>query len=410
MPKRIAYHITQPAPPQIGPLRATPMPSSSSRETAWLYAFNLMPLLRPVPLEMLPAVPFFWPPTFSVILNIESFWFVFMALAIGFIGAGEVATLHAGLLAADSRVRLAGVFDTASDRAQAFSRRFGAPVQSSADALLASVHAVYICTPNTTHAPLALAALAAGRHVFCEKPFAINSADALAIHAAATRADVVYQVGHNRRFAPVYQFLKEAIDSGRLVPESVHARMNRGELQRPPWVWDSRITGGFLYETPVHMFDLMRFFFGEVRWVQTAAQAREHGEWDDFSILLGFASGMHAAMTTYGHATWHFPFERFEVFGRHATFETFEMERIAYTTALDSPTASLDYSQLSRNERWGYLQEDRLFVDALEGRCPAPVTPGDGLRVVQLIEACYAGAKSGDRVYLPVTAEMAARP
>lgn len=335
-----------------------------------------------------------------------------MPLSVGFIGAGEIATLHAGLLSADSRVRIAGVFDSSAERAQAFSRRFGATVQPSSEDLLSAAEAVYICTPNTTHAQFALAAVGAGRHVFCEKPFAINQADALAIHAAAARAGVVYQVGHNRRFAPVYQFLKQAIDSGRLTPQSVHARMNRGELQRPPWVWDSRLTGGFLYETPVHMFDLLRYFFGEVRWVQTAAAAREHGEWDDFSILLGFASGNHAAMTTYGHATWHFPFERFEVFGHHATYETFEMERIAYTSALDSPTTTLDYSQLSRNERWGYLQEDRLFVDALEGRCPAPVTPEDGLRVVQLIEACYAGAKSGERVYLPAEAEaeMAVRP
>ncbi|MGH9491202.1 MAG: Gfo/Idh/MocA family protein [Terriglobales bacterium] len=333
-----------------------------------------------------------------------------MPFSIGLIGAGEVATLHAGLLAADPRVHLAGVYDTAPERAEAFARRFGMIARPSLDALLDNAGAVYICSPNTTHAELALAALAAGRHVFCEKPFAINTEDAMAIHRAASRAAVVYQVGHNRRFAPVYQFLKHAMDRGDLRPQSVHARMNRGELQRPPWVWDSRLTGGFLYETPVHMFDLMRFFFGDVRWVQVAARAREHGEWDDFSILLGFANDLHAAMTTYGHATWHFPFERFEVFGHHATFETFEMERIAYTTALDGATTTLDYSQLTRNERWGYVQEDQKFVDALEGRGPAPVTPDDGLKVVQLIEACYAGAKSGERIYLPAEAEMAAQP
>jgi myo-inositol 2-dehydrogenase/D-chiro-inositol 1-dehydrogenase len=323
-----------------------------------------------------------------------------MALSIGLIGAGEVATLHAGILAADPRVRVAGVYDNVPERAEAFGRRFGCPAQPSLDAVLAASQAVYICTPNTTHAELALAVLAAGRHVFCEKPFAIQLEDARRVHEAAARTKVVFQVGHNRRFAPVYQFLKEAIAGGRLQPHAVHARMNRGELLRPPWVWNSRLTGGFLYETPVHMFDLMRFFFGEVQWVQAAAQAREHGEWDDFSLLLNFASGVHATMTTYGHATWHFPFERFEVFGHHATYETFEMERIAYTTALDAPTTTLDYSQLSRNERWGYAQEDRMFVDALEGRGTAPVTPDDGLKVVQLITACYAGARSGERIYL----------
>ena len=70
----------------------------------------------------------------------------------------------------------------------------------------------------------------------------------------------------------------------------------------------------------------MTFFFGKVEWVQVAARAHDHGEFDDFSILLNFQSGLQATMKTYAHASWHFPFlERFEVYGMHATYETFEM-------------------------------------------------------------------------------------
>ncbi len=211
---------------------------------------------------------------------------------------------------------------------------------------------------------------------------------------------MIYQVGHNRRFAPVYKILKAAIESNELRPLSVHAKMNRGELVNPPWVWNARLTGGFLYETPVHMFDLMTFFFGKVEWVQVAARAHEHDELDDFSILLNFQSGLQATMKTYAHASWHFPFERFEVYGMHSTYETFEMEKISITNGLETRTTTYDFSLASMYEKWGYIEEDRLFVDALESKSPAPVTAMDGYQVVELIEACYQSAKGGDRVHL----------
>ena len=209
---------------------------------------------------------------------------------------------------------------------------------------------------------------------------------------------MIYQVGHNRRFAPVYKVLKQAIESNELLPLSVHAKMNRGELVNPPWVWDASLTGGFLYETPVHMFDLMTFLFGKVEWVEVSARSHEHGELDDFSILLCFQSGLQATMKTYAHASWHFPFERFEVYGMHSTYETFEMERISFTKGLESQTTTYDFSLASMHEKWGYIEEDRLFVDALEGKSAAPVTADDGYNVVELIETCYQSAREGTRV------------
>lgn len=323
-----------------------------------------------------------------------------MALEIGFVGAGGIAATHAGILAKDERVSVHGVFDSDPARAESFARRFRSRPAASLEGLLKECDALYVCTPNTTHAAIATQVLSAGKHLFCEKPFALNLDSAGELRERAKKAGVVYQVGHNRRFAPVYKVLKGAIDSGSLTPLSVHAKMNRGELVNPPWVWDSRLTGGFLYETPVHMFDLMRFFFGSVDWVQVAASAREHDTLDDFSILIGFRSGVCATMKTFAHASWHFPFERFEVCGHHSTYETFEMERISFTQGLQSKTTVYDFGPLSQEEKWGYVEEDRLFVDALEGKIPPAVTAEDGFRSVELIEACYKSARSGDRVRL----------
>ncbi|MGB8474466.1 MAG: Gfo/Idh/MocA family oxidoreductase [Candidatus Acidiferrum sp.] len=319
---------------------------------------------------------------------------------IGIVGAGGVGGIHAAILAKDSRVVIQSYFDVEAARAQAMASRFGGRAAKSLEELLDQSDAVFVCTPNTTHEDVAMRVLEAGKNVFCEKPFALNLKSAARLHDRAVRSGVIYQVGHNRRFAPVYKILKAAIESNELRPLSVHAKMNRGELVNPPWVWNARLTGGFLYETPVHMFDLMTFFFGKVEWVQVAARAHEHDELDDFSILLNFQSGLQATMKTYAHASWHFPFERFEVYGMHSTYETFEMEKISITNGLETRTTTYDFSLASMYEKWGYIEEDRLFVDALESKSPAPVTAMDGYQVVELIEACYQSAKGGDRVHL----------
>ena len=323
-----------------------------------------------------------------------------MAHKIGIVGTGGVAAVHAAILAKDARVKLQSFFDVDSPRSQAMAIRFGGTAAGTLSELLKESDAVFVCTPNTTHEDVASQVLDAGKHVFCEKPFALNLASATRLRDKAVRSGLIYQVGHNRRFAPVYKVLKEAIETNALQPLSVHAKMNRGELVNPPWVWNADLTGGFLYETPVHMFDLMTFFFGKVQWVQVAARSHGHGELDDFSILLNFQSGLQATMKTYAHASWHFPFERFEVYGMHSTYETFEMESISITSGLESKTTTYDFSLAGMHEQWGYIEEDRLFVDALEGKSKVPVSAEDGFRVIQLIEACYQSAKDGSRVHL----------
>lgn len=330
-----------------------------------------------------------------------------MPYRVGIVGCGGVGAIHAAILAKDSRVHLHSFFDADPARAQAMAARFSGQAAGSLEALLEKSDAVFVCTPNTTHEEVAMQVMRAGKHVFCEKPFALDLASASRLRDKAARSGLLYQVGHNRRFAPVYKVLKQAIERNDLRPLSVHAKMNRGELVNPPWVWNASLTGGFLYETPVHMFDLMTFFFGKVESVQVAARAHEHDELDDFSILLNFQSGLQATMKTFAHASWHFPFERFEVYGKHSTYETFEMERISFTNGLDSKTTTYDFSLATMHEKWGYIEEDRLFVDALEGKSPVPVSADDGYHVVELIEACYQSAREGARVSLEVPVRKA---
>jgi myo-inositol 2-dehydrogenase/D-chiro-inositol 1-dehydrogenase len=322
-------------------------------------------------------------------------------IRIGIIGGGHIGGIHGGLLSRDERVRVAAVSDLVPERAEQLARATGAEISRNAEALIESVDAVYITTPNTRHTDLALAAIAAGKHVFCEKPMATSLKDAQAILEASTRSESVFQIGHNRRFAPVYETLKRLIETSGPA-HSAHVKMNRGELINPPWVGDPEVTGGFLFETTIHMFDMMRFLFGEVATLDAVGSSHEYPEVDDFSVLLRFKSGMHATFASSADASWLFPFERVEVFCHHRTFTTREMESLTHSENLDGRHVTQTLQQLSKEEKWGYAQEDRAFVDSIVDGAPVAVTALDGFRSVELVDACYRAVRTGERVILNV--------
>jgi myo-inositol 2-dehydrogenase/D-chiro-inositol 1-dehydrogenase len=316
-----------------------------------------------------------------------------MTIKIGIIGAGYIAGVHASILARDERVRVSSVHDLIPDRAQQLARVHDAAPASSPDEVIESCDAVFITTPNTRHVPLALAAIDAGKHVFCEKPLATTIADAETVFEKAQHSNAVFQVGHNRRFAPVYATLKRLLSETHQ-PHSAHVKMNRGELLKPEWTGDPEVTGGFLYETPIHMFDMMRFLFGEIESLHAIGSRHEYNEIDDFSVLLKFASGMHATLATAADASWLFPFERVEVFCHHATLVTREMESLICSSNLDGHFTSQSMQQTPREEKWGYVQEDRAFVDSIVNGTPPLVTAFDGLMSVEIANAVYESVRS----------------
>jgi myo-inositol 2-dehydrogenase/D-chiro-inositol 1-dehydrogenase len=319
-------------------------------------------------------------------------------IRIGIIGAGYIGGVHAGVLARDERVRVAAVLDIDLERAQQLARSTSATLSRSAEELIEASDAVYITTPNTEHTELAIAAIRAGKHVFCEKPMATSIADAQKVLDAVGEDRVVFQVGHNRRFAPVYARLRQMLLE-EAAPHSAHVKMNRGELIKPEWVGDPEVTGGFLYETTIHIFDMMRFLFGEVAQLSALGSTHEYAEVDDFSVLLGFASGVHATLCSSADASWLFPFERVEVFCHHRTIATREMETLISSEGLEGKQVTLSMHQLSKEEKWGYAQEDRAFVDSIVNKAPAAVTALDGYKSVELVDACYRAVRMGEQIH-----------
>jgi myo-inositol 2-dehydrogenase/D-chiro-inositol 1-dehydrogenase len=102
---------------------------------------------------------------------------------------------------------------------------------------------------------------------------------------------------------------------------------------------------------------------------------------------------MHATLASSADASWLFPFERVEVFCHHATIVTREMESLIYSEGLDGKQIEHSMHQLPKEEKWGYAQEDRAFIEAILNNQPAPVTALDGYKSVELVNAVYDSVK-----------------
>ncbi|MFL6468962.1 MAG: Gfo/Idh/MocA family protein [Pyrinomonadaceae bacterium] len=315
---------------------------------------------------------------------------------IGIVGAGYIGNVHGRIHSRDERAEIAAVFDIIPERTASAAKAFGARACNTREELMEHCDAVLVCAPNRTHKEIALHSIAEGKHVFCEKPFTIGIADAKELRDAANAGKGVFQVGFNRRFAPVYQKLRELLKEDKV--HSAHIKMNRGELLNPEWTGDVNVTGGFLYETTIHLFDMMRFQFGEIVELNAYGSQHEYPELDEFSIIFKFADGFHCTFASSSDASWHFPFERIEAFCHHRTIMTEEMERVHDSRGTDANFETISFHMFEKEEKWGYVQEDRAFLDSILQGTKPPVNADDGYRSVELVESVYTAIKTGDRV------------
>lgn len=141
-------------------------------------------------------------------------------LKIGLIGTGAISRIHVTAMnLASEKVRLTAVCDIREDAVREFARK------AKVDAIYldptrllkeADVDAVYICTPHHTHAPIAIAAAEAGKHILLEKPMAITMQECRDIIAATEKAGVTFMVAQQLRHVPSYVGVRRLIQQGEL--------------------------------------------------------------------------------------------------------------------------------------------------------------------------------------------------
>ncbi len=250
---------------------------------------------------------------------------------LGVLGAGLYA--NATLLPVLQRIpdiELAGIASAGGLHARHSAQKFGfAYATSDDDEILndSNINTVAILTRHDTHAALVVKALQVGKHVFVEKPLAINR-DQLSAVSEALMADGCPRmtVGFNRRFAPLAVELSHFL-SNHTEPLYLHYRINAGYIPLNHWTQDPAQSGGRIIGEGCHFVDFLTCLAGAAPISVTATALPEQGKYrqDNVSMTFGFPDGSVGVVDYFANGDKSFPKERLEVFcgGRIAVLDDF---------------------------------------------------------------------------------------
>ena len=227
---------------------------------------------------------------------------------VGVVGAGGFARFVLAAAATLPEMAVIAVADTDPARARQAAADHRIDVAADEAALLADdrVEAVILATPPNTHAPLALQALAAGRHVFCEKPVALTLDDADAVRDAVASSGRTFVVDHVLRYNPLLAALCRLGAEGLLPRVRRFAFENDAadeDLPAGHWFWDHSVSGGILLEHGVHFFDAAAMLIGTpAEHVQAIGGTRPDGRVDTVVCTVAHTGG---ALATHAHGFSH---------------------------------------------------------------------------------------------------------
>jgi polar amino acid transport system substrate-binding protein len=287
---------------------------------------------------------------------------------LAFVGAGAFATgVLVPAFAKAAGTRLVSISSGRGVTARHLAEKFAfAKATTSLDEQLqdAAVDAVVISTRHNLHAEQAAAALRAGKHVFVEKPLALNDEQLTQVLEAQKSSGKILMVGFNRRFAPLVKELKSRLGQRR-GPLMIQYRVNAGTLPEGSWIKDAAIGGGRIIGEACHMIDLCGAIADAI---PTRVYAERAGSIEDDVLLsLRFSDGSVASIHYSSSGDPGFPKERIEVVGEGvvAVLEDFR---------------SLEFSKGKRTRSNSMLQdkghsaESVAFVEAVRRGGPPPIS------------------------------------
>ena len=258
------------------------------------------------------------------------------------------------------------------------------------------IDAVVIVTPTVYHKEIAVAAAKAKKHIFCEKPLAMDEAECLQIIQAAEENHVKLQVGFMRRFDASFQEAKKVVESGAIGDVVLVKSLTRGPSEPKPWMFDIGQSNGPIGEVNSHDFDTLRWLTGsEVDSIYAIGgnyRSREvKNEFPDYydtvTMNLQFSDGKlgqidGAQYVQYGYDA------RTEILGTKGSILVGDQSKHNIVVATEEQTLTQptmhSWMYLFRE---AYVAEDQAFVDCILADTLPLCTGNDGLMAVRLVNA-----------------------
>jgi predicted dehydrogenase/threonine dehydrogenase-like Zn-dependent dehydrogenase len=322
-------------------------------------------------------------------------------VGMGVLGAGNFAqNILLPALKSISQVSFVSVCNATGPRSQSAGEKFGfARAADSEDEILSNpeISAILIATRHHLHGRQVLAALEAGKSVFCEKPLCLSEDELSDIVRGVSRSNAapgrapLLMVGFNRRFAPMSLQLKNFLDE---IHESLslHYRVNAGYIPADHWVNDPEIGGGRIRGEVCHFVDFLCFLAGACPIEVQGHTVANPGQYslDNVVAHLKFPNGTLGTITYMANGDKTASKERLEIFGGGsvAILEDFRVLELVRNGRKKIVRARLGQDK-------GHKAEMEAFVDALRGKIPPPIPfaeiVGSTLATLRLHNSCQVG-------------------
>ncbi|SEM57480.1 Gfo/Idh/MocA family protein [Paenibacillus sp. OV219] len=351
-------------------------------------------------------------------------------LKVGVIGAGGIFQwAHSEPLKNHPELEIVAICDIDLEKAKAAAEQHGIP-QAFSDyrdvIALADVDIIDICTPNLFHSEIAVAALEAGKHVFCEKPDAVSVEEALRMKDAMEKSGKKLMVMRNNRFRPASQYVKRWIDQGNL-GEAYAGRCGwtrrRGIPGKGGWFTTKELSGGGpLIDLGVHFIDLAMWFMGNPKPVSVTGAT-----YTKFADAEDIAGSEHSKFGSKSEGEGTFDVEDLAIgfirFDNGASLQiefswASNIEEEENFVELRGTKAGIKFS----NGKLGIFGEDQgivtdtfphtgqdsgghgehlaHFVDVVQGRANPINTIDQGVDMIKILSAIYESARTGSEVKL----------
>ncbi|MFQ5841490.1 MAG: inositol 2-dehydrogenase [Thermodesulfobacteriota bacterium] len=306
---------------------------------------------------------------------------------IGLIGTGRIGCIHAESLS----FRLPGadllcVSDVDVDAAKSCANEFkvGTVYEDYRNILeRQDIDAVVISSSTDTHARMIKGAAESGKHIFCEKPIALDLSQIDEALQAVNNAGVKLQVGFNRRFDPNFRKMKELIRSGKIGKPHLLRITSRDPV--PPSYEYIKASGGIFLDMTIHDFDMARYLLGDevteifaTGAVLVDTKIGDFGDIDTAMITLKFGNGALGSIDNSRKAVYGYD-QRVEVLGSEGCAAAFNKtpDQVAISDNQGIHTEKPLYFFIERY-RESYIQEMREFIDAVKSDKTPPVGGIDG--------------------------------